>query len=84
MSSLVTTICSVVAVEFIAKVDLYTPILVQIVPNLEPSHFIAKFKGHIVMIQIHFINALTVVGMSLNANYSLYNSNSATLPCLYN
>jgi len=50
------TICSVVAVVVIAKVvyqnskDLYTKILVQIVPNLVPSRFLAKFKGHVLMI----------------------------------
>lgn len=69
------TISSVVAVVVIAKVDLHTKILVQIVPNPKPSCYLAKFKGHMAMIQFHCIDAFTVIGVSLIANYPLYNSN---------
>ena len=68
----------------IAEVHLYTKLLVQIVPNLKPSCSFCKFKSHMEMTQIHFINAFTIVAMSLNANYPLYNSNSTASPGLYN
>ena len=61
-------ISSVVGAVLTAEVHLNTKLLVQIVPNLEPSYSLCKFKGHMEMIQIHFIDAFTIIAMSLNAN----------------
>lgn len=77
----------------VAKVYLYTKHLVQVVPILEPWRSLSQSKGHMIMIQIHFIYTRTfkIVAMTLNGlnyrntlNYPMYDSNFTTFPCLQN